>query len=178
MTETEQTIFMSRPEGLARVLALDEDAGDLWAPDELRAMWQHQMRTAVDIDLSGFNAPGAGPLQNSAAMQNSKGKTFSELFADRQPAIELLKLTKEFAKQTLKDSGESQLKEIASALYYASYAAGIVRCGTRIGSMVDDELRPGFTWGLNRSWLDEATKRLFAEAKGCLVETGKSAGND
>ena len=169
MTDTEQTIFMSRPESLARILALDEEAGDLWAPEELRAIWQHQMSAPVDIDLGGLNTSGAGALQNSPAMQSFKGKSFSELFAALEPPLELLKLTKEFAKQTLKDSEETQLKEVASALYYASYAAGLVRLNMRIGSLENDELLPGFTWGLNRSWLDEGTKQLFAEAKAHLA---------
>ena len=76
-------------------------------------------------------------------------------------------------KQTLKNSEESQLKDIASALYYASYAAGLVRRQTRIGSMGDNELRPGFNWALNRAWLDEQTKKLVAEAK-ALVDVPKS----
>ena len=168
MTETEQTIFMSRPESLARILALDEDAGDLWAPEELRAMWQHQMRTPVDIDLGGFNAPGAGPLQSSAAMQSFKGKTFSELFADRQPPIEVLKLTKEFAKDTLKQAEEKQLKEIASALYYAAYAAGLLRYQKLIGSMKAEELKPGFSWAVKLSWLDDQTRELIGKARDLL----------
>src|SRR5436309_2342668 len=168
MDDTEQTIFMTRPENLARILALDEEAGDLWAPDELRAIWQHQMNTATEVDLAGLNAPGAGPLQKSEAMQVFKEKTFRELFTTAEPPLELLKLTKEFAKQILKNSEETQLKEVASALYYASYAAGLVRLGKRIGSLEDRELRPGFAWGLNRSWLDEGTKKLFAEASAVL----------
>src|SRR5437016_3160097 len=160
MNEAEQTIFMSRPENLARILALDEEAGDLWAPEELREIWEHQMRAPIEVDLEGLNAPGAGALQKSPAMQTYKGRTFRQLFTAQEPPLELLKLTKEFAKQTLKNSGETQLKEVASALYYASYAAGLVRLGKRIGSLEDRELRPGFAWGLNRSWLDEGTKKL------------------
>ena len=61
----------------------------------------------------------------SAALKSFAGKTFKDLLSHAEPPVALLELAKEFAKQTLKDSDDKQLKEIASALYYAT--AGVSR---------------------------------------------------
>ena len=80
----------------------------------------------------------------------------------------LLQLTKDFAKQILKESEDPQLKEIAAALYYVSYAAGMTRCGKRLGAMSGHELRGGFEWALARVWIDDRSKTLITEARGLL----------
>ena len=161
--DTEQTIFMTRPEGLARILALD-DTSDLWEPNELRAIWQHQLSAPLELDLCSVKSSNTSRFKKTVEAEPFHDKSFADLIAHPNPPVELLKLAKEFAKHTLKHSEDAQLKEIASALYYASYAAGIVRCGKKIGSMEDDELTPGFKWALKQAWLDDQTKRLVSEA--------------
>ncbi len=168
-TETSQTIFFTRPEALARVLALDEQASPIWDPGELQAIWQHQLGASIETDLSGVVSSLAGEFEKSAELKPLRGMTFAQLLSHPQPPVILLKLTKEFAKQTLRDSEEAQLKEIASALYYASYAAGISRCGQRIGSLDESEMKLGFKWAAERPWLDEKNQALFHEALGKLT---------
>jgi hypothetical protein len=168
---SDQTLFMTRPEGLARIL--DDEATDLWTPDEMKAMWQHQLAAPVDVDLAEVTSVRATILRSSAGLGSFGGKTFGQLFADTAAPIELLELTKEFAKETLKVSEEKQLKEIASALYYASYAAGLLRYGKLIGSMKAEELKPGFKWAQKRSWLDDSTKALIADAEPLLAIDNK-----
>ena len=169
--DSSPTIFMTKPEGLARIL--DDDATDLWSPEEMQAMWQHQLATAIDIDLGGVTSVRATILRSSPQARSFEGKTFRDLFARPDAPIELLELTKEFAKQTVKDSEETQLKEVASALYYASYAAGVVHYRKSIGSMKDNELVPGFNWALKQTWLDDQTKKLIAEAMQLLADNRK-----
>jgi hypothetical protein len=82
--------------------------------------------------------------------------------------LPLLKLTKEFAKQTIKEAEDPQFKEISAALYYATYAAGLSRCRQKLGGMSEHELRGGFDWALGRAWLDEQTKALILEARKLL----------
>jgi hypothetical protein len=165
-----QTIFMTRPEGLARILAVDDNTTELWNRAEMQAMWQHQLSAPMHIDLESVVSVRATELRNSPRMAEFKSKTFADLLQDPSPPVELLKLTKEFAKQTLKDAEEAQLKDVATALYYASYAAGLLRCGELIGSMNRGELRPGFDWTLRQPWLDEKTKGLICEARGSLED--------
>ncbi len=166
--DSSPTIFMTKPEGLARIL--DDDATDLWSPEEMQAMWQHQLATAIDIDLGGVTSVRATILRSSPQARSFEGKTFRDLFARPDAPIELLELTKEFAKQTLKESEEMQLKEIASGLYYITYAASIVFHRKIIGSMKEDELRPGFNWGLKQTWLDKESKKLIEQALRQLAE--------
>lgn len=169
--DSEQTIFMTKPEGLARIL--DVDATDLWSPEEMQAMWHHQLSAPIDIDLAAVTSVRATILRNSPQFASFQGKTFGDLFAHLEPPIELLELAKEFAKQTLKDSEETQLKEVASALYYASYAAGVVHYQKIIGSMKEDELRPGFNWALKQNWLDDQTKKVILAARQFLADNTK-----
>ena len=164
MSNSTQTIFKSRPEGLARILAFDEPGTDVWEPGEMRAIWKHQLRAPIYLDLSTVERARAMDLEHSPHLAPFLSQSFGELIAHAQPPVELLKLTKDFAKQALRDSEDGQLKEVATALYCASYAAGMTRCGARVGALADDELQRIFRWALARSWLDESTKNLIAEA--------------
>src|SRR6185503_15005188 len=49
--ESEQTIFMKKPEGLTRILSIDEDVKELWQAREIEAMWRHQLAAPLGIDL-------------------------------------------------------------------------------------------------------------------------------
>jgi hypothetical protein len=161
----DQTIFMTRPEGLARILALDETGKQLWSAGEMQAMWCHQLSAPVDLDLDTVVSVKATELRKSPALAAFAGKTFGQVLSHPAPAFELLQLIKEFAKQTLKDSEERQLREVARALYYAAYAAALIRCGKGLGSMSGEELLPGFDWALNQPWIDTTTRLLFEQAK-------------
>ena len=163
-----ETIFMSGPAGLARILAQDQSEAALWEPEEMRAIWRHQLRAPIEADLSTVQSSNSSALRSAAEAVAFHDKSFSELLLHSSPPLALLKLTKDFAKQTLKEAEDPQLKEIAAALYYASYAAGMTRCGKRVGGMREHELRDGFDWALARVWLDEQTKALIAEARGSL----------
>ena len=160
---SENTLFVTRPEGLARIL--DDDSTDLWSPDEMKAMWRHQLSAPMDVDLAGVTSVRATTLRQSPHLAGFKGRTFTDLFSMPEAPVELLELTKEFAKDTLKQAEEKQLKEIASALYYAAYAAGLLRHQKLIGSMKQDELKPGFSWAIKLSWLDEETRQLIGKAR-------------
>jgi hypothetical protein len=162
--DSSNTIFMSGPEGLARMLELDEPGKALWDSDETRAIWRHQLQAPLDADLSTLDSAHAAEIRSLAEMQPFLNKSFGEFLQDTHPPIGLLKLIKEFAKRTLNDSEDAQLKAVATALYYGSYAAGLTRCGTRIGTQDNEELERGFKWGLKQTWLDEGTKELMTGA--------------
>jgi hypothetical protein len=95
------------------------------------------------------------------------------LFADPQPSFELLKQTKDLAKRILKDAADKQLKDVAGGLYYASYAAAMVRGQKRLGGLGNEELQRGFRWILKQPWLDDSTRNLVAQASGLLEENAK-----
>ena len=162
--DSSNTIFMSGPEGLARMLELDNPGKALWDSDETRAIWQHQLHAPLEADLSTLDSPHAAEIRSLAESQPFLSQSFAEFFEQAHPPIGLLKLIKEFAKRTLNDSEDAQLKAVATALYYGSYATGLTRCGSKIGTQDDDELERGFKWGLKQTWLDEGTKGLMLSA--------------
>jgi hypothetical protein len=163
--DPDQTIFLTRPHGLARFLSLEEEASDLWEPKEMEAMWQHQLAAPLDLDLDTLGGGTLRDLKDPAELDFLHGKTFGELFADAQPPLGLLKLVKEFAKQMLKDSADAQVKQLASVLYYVSYAAAWIRWQTPIGTMNEAELASGLSWAAERAWLDAGTRQLISAAR-------------
>src|SRR5437016_5071845 len=156
-----QTIFLSGPAGLARILAQDQPEAALWGPEEMRAMWLHQLRAPLEADLAAIRSPGSSPPSSTSETLAFKDKSFNDLLLDPNPPLALLKLTKDFAKQTIKDTEDPHLKEIAAVLYYCSYAASMTRCGKRLGGMRSHELKGGFEWAVGREWLDQQTRAMI-----------------
>jgi len=167
-SDSTQTIFMSGPAGLARILAQDQPEAALWSPEEMRSMWLHQLKAPIEADLASVGSSGSSPIGGTPETLAFKDKSFKDLLLDQKPPLALLRLTKDFAKQTIKDTEDPHLKEIAAALYYCSYAASMVRCGKRLGGMRSHELNGGFEWAVGREWLDQQTRALIAEARGFL----------
>ena len=62
--ESDQTIFMTRSAGLARIFSLDDADRDLWGPEEMEAMWQHQLSAPIDVDLDSVVSVSATQLPN------------------------------------------------------------------------------------------------------------------
>jgi len=95
------------------------------------------------------------------------------LFHHPSPPIELLRLTKEFAKANM-DHPESGLPtEIVGVLYYTSIAVALVRLDARISQLKDADLRRGLLWAKEQAWVDEETKTLLIEALEKVPEEGE-----
>jgi len=158
------SVFRSRPKALAALLAAREERGRLWRPDELAAVFRHQMSAPVMVDLSGFDPATATRLKTLSEAQGLLLKSFSELLHHPSPPVELLELTKDFAKLNLDHADSTLPSEIAAALYYTSIAAALVRLDTRITQLKDAELRRGLGWTREQPWIDRQTKDLLAGA--------------
>ena len=162
--ESSSAVFKSRAKALAALMASGEERARLWRPDELAALFRHQMSAPMLVDLGGFDARTATRLRTVSEAQGLLLKSFSDLFHHAAPPAELLRLVKDFAKSNL-DHPESGLPgEIASALYYTSIAAALVRLDARISQLPDAELRRGLRWTAEQAWLDEKTKGLLGQA--------------
>jgi hypothetical protein len=166
-SDSSNTIFMSGPAGLARILDQNQQEAPLWEPAEMRAMWQHQLSVPLDVDLGTVQSANLSALRKGAEASFLE-KGFQDLLHNPKPPLQLLKLTKNFAKQTLKEAEDPQFREIAAALYYASYAAAMLHHSQRLGAMNRHELAGGFEWALARVWLDEPTKKLISDARDLL----------
>ena len=162
--DSSKAVFKSRAQTLAALLATGEERAKLWRPEDLAAMFRHQMSAPVVVDLGGFDASMASRLRTLSEAQGLVLKSFGDLFEHPAPPLELLKLVKNFAKANL-DHPESGLPdEIATVLYYLSIASALVRLGRRISKLPNAELQSGLRWTAGQAWVDEKHKTLIAEA--------------
>jgi len=149
---------------LSDLLGLEPRRMRLWRPEDLGAVFAHQMAAPIVFDLGAADAPTAHALRLLADAQGLLIKSFGDLFRHPSPPLELLRLTKDFAKAN-RDHPEAVLPvEIAHALYYASIAVALVRCDTRISRLTDAELRRGFACVADQPWVDGPMKDMFAQA--------------
>jgi hypothetical protein len=158
------SVFKSRPKALATLMGVRGEHGRLWRPEELAAIFRHQLSAPVMVDLGGFDPGAAVQLKIVTEAQGLLLKSFSELFEHPTPPLELLEATKNFAKLNL-DHPESCLPgEIAAAIYYTSIAAALVRLNQRITQLPDADVRRGLLWVRGQDWVDGKTRVLLDQA--------------
>jgi len=173
--DSSEAVFKSRAKKLAALLATGEENARLWRPDELAAIFRHQMSAPMLVDLRGFDLRIATRLRTTSEAQGLLLKSFADLFHHPAPLVELLELVKDFAKANL-DHPESGLPgEIAAALYYTSIAAALVQLDTRISQLPDADLQRGLSWTREQPWLDERTRQLAAKALEKLSDSREGA---
>jgi hypothetical protein len=158
------SVFQRQPKSLAALLKASGEGVRLWRPEELTAIFRHQMSAPVLVDLGGYDPGTAARLKRLSDAQSLLLKSFSDLFHHPAPPLELLELTKDFAKANMDHAQSSLPGEVAAALYYTSIAAALVRLGARITRLADAELRRGLLWTSDQVWLDAETKQLLLQA--------------
>ena len=166
MADFDSAGAMARSEArsLAAFMAAGSESARLWRPEELAAIFRHQMAAPALVDLAGFDPATAERLKTLTSAQNLLLTSFRDLFLHAVPPVELLELTKDFAKANM-DQAESALpNDVAAALYYISIASALARLDRRISRLNDAELRKGFSWARERAWVDEKTRQLLGEA--------------
>lgn len=162
--DSSAALLKSRAQQLSALMASGEDRDPLWRPDELAAMFRHQMSAPVLMDLGSFDPRTAAQLKSLTAAQGLLLSSFADLFNHANPPVQLLQLVKDFAKANL-DHPESGLpREISTALYYTSIAAALVRLEKRISQLPDADLQRGLRRTLEQGWLDERTRALLTAA--------------
>jgi hypothetical protein len=169
-------LFKSAPKSLAAFLAAGAEGARLWQPEELGAIFRHQMSAPILVDLGGFDPATAGRLKTLSAAQSLLLKSFLDLFLHPVPPIELLSLTKDFAKGNMEHPDSSLPNEVAAVLYYASIAAAYVRLDQRISRLSDRELHRGLSWAKEQPWVDQQIQQLLGAALQKLAPSGPEAG--
>jgi hypothetical protein len=157
---------------LADALELGTKEHHVWTEDDIASVFRHQMDAPVAVDLSALDPAISARL---ALLANSKGlllRSFRDLLQHPAPPVELLVLTKEFAKANRGHPESALPNEVATLLYFASIATALARCATRITRLTDAELAEGFDWALRQSWVDEPMRRLFNDARRLVSQTG------
>lgn len=167
MSEHDSSSSASRSHAkeLAELMASGWENARLWRPDELAAIFRHQMSAPMLVDLGSFDAATATRLKTLSDSQGLLLKSFADLFHHPAPPLELLRLVKNFAKANIDHPDSGLPGEVASALYYSSIAAALARLGVRISQLSDADLLRGFHWLDEQAWLDEKTRSLLAEAR-------------
>ncbi len=163
---------------LTHMMDLESLEQTIWEPDELEAIFQHQMSAPLTIDLGHFlehlagHRGAANVLGRSAESVKTLAhdttpslETFRDLLMHPLPPIALLELTKQFAKACRHHPEGSLPGEIATVLYFLSISVAFVRYGQRITSMDDHTLRYSIDWTLKQPWLDSASKTILRECR-------------
>lgn len=170
---SEHDLGSTAPDRLAHLLRMSDGDAPLWSERELAAIFRHQMSAPVGFDLSALPGTRANTVAFAAAAQGLVLKSFADLLHHPHPPVQLLSLTKEFAKAHRNQPDNPLPREVSTLLYFASIAAALVRCRVRITTLDADELTKSFRWGAGLDWIDENTRRLFNEALAILVQEGR-----
>ncbi|HOW97194.1 MAG TPA: hypothetical protein P5567_02805 [Kiritimatiellia bacterium] len=134
-----------------------------WRPEELGALFSHQMTAPVQFDLAGFDPAFAERIRLLAGAQGLLVKSFRDLFLHPHPPAALLEAVKDFAKRAAAHREAVLPKAIARMLYYLSISAALVRCGRRITSLSNKDLLTGLRWALGQEWVEKDLHGLLEE---------------
>ncbi len=145
-SESEHLIQNARPEQLAEILERTETPGDLWRPEELGALLNHQLAAPIEVDLASLPPVLAQQIRGLADVEGLLMKSLGDLFQHPRPPLALLRLVKDFAKAAHAAPDGPLPGEIARVLYYTSIAVAWLRWGERITRLNDEALREGFDW--------------------------------
>jgi hypothetical protein len=170
-----EAALRSAPKGLAALLNSGAATARLWRADELSAIFRHQLTAPVLVDLGRLEAGTAAQLRSLTDAQGLLLKSFAELFRHPTPPIELLVMTKDFAKLNMGQAESALPTEIATAIYYLSIAAAAVRRGERISQLPDADLRRGYAWVCAQDWIDADTQALLMTASERLAAPDSGA---
>jgi hypothetical protein len=160
MPQAQDSVVLSPPARL-RVL-LDETVaeGRLWSGADLRSLFEHQWSAPLAVDLGGMRRVSVERVRALAASAG-RLRSFGDLMAHPRPPLELLELTKEFAKQCLADPGAGLPEDIARVLYFASIAVAFMRHGRRITMLDEARIAAGLSWAQSHEWLTQGARDVL-----------------
>lgn len=172
--DSSAALTKGRAKELAALIHTGDESSPLWGANELAALFRHQMSAPMLMDLGSLDPRTGEQLKSIAAAQGLLLSSFADLFNHSAPPLQLLQMVKDFAKANM-DHPESGLpREIATALYYTSIAAALVRLDARISQLPDADLQRGLARVQEQKWLDDKTKALLA---GALEKLSGKAGS-
>jgi hypothetical protein len=126
---------------------------------ELAAILAHQLRGEVIFELQGLGEGSADLPADCLAIES-----FHELFHQPEPPLELLRLTKDYAKRLIIHPDSGLLTEVARVLYFASIASALVHYRQKITHLTEQEVRDGIRWCLDQPWMHPSLEPIFIDA--------------
>jgi hypothetical protein len=166
MCKSSRDLSRTQADRLAHLLETSGKGGPGWRAEDLAAIFRHQLSVPIADDLRDLSPDRTQELCSLASSQGVLLRSFADLFLHPHPPVELLALTKAFAKDHRKRPDSPLPPEIATMLYYASIAVAISRCGQRLTRLSDADLREGLTWARDQSWIDQRMRAVFEDALG------------
>lgn len=158
---------------LADMIAVRPDA--LWTAEELGAILQHQLDASLEFDLSRLEQD---PARGAAAVTQFRGgaiHTFRQLLNHPQPPVELLELTRRFAKNCRSQPDGPVPDEVATVLYLAAIVSARLKCGRMISRLDETALKHALDWALEQPWLDPGVGELLGRARATLTSSEPNA---
>ena len=162
------SIFDGKASWLAQMMDLDAPDQPLWRPEELAAMLQHQLSAPLECDLGCLGEQTVERLDVLRSAASPPITSFGDLLHHPSPPVELLELSKEFARACRARRDHLLPEEIAAMLYILSIVVARARCRRRISKLEDHALRHSVNWALEQSWVDEPTRALLREGRRVL----------
>ncbi len=169
MAGLHEDVLRSSPQRLARLIEITETNKAEWQPEDLEAIFRHQLMSPLEVPSSESSTSSVDSVTIHAREKN-RPKTFFDLFHHPSPPIQLLEGAKNFAKANWEHPESFLPHDVALALYYTSIATALVRFRKRITRLADTQLKAGFTWALDQAWVSESTRILFEEGLRILDE--------
>ena len=161
MVKTQHDALSTPPKLLAKVMELSESQQEAWGPQDLGAVFQHQMGAPIGHDLRTIDPSLGKKFEASKSFAAWEEKTFRDLLEDPDPPLEVLEFAKRFAKISSNHPEGALPVEVSVAVYLASITAALVRCNERITQLDDGVLQQNLGWVLSQEWLDTPTRNLF-----------------
>ena len=137
-----------------------------WRSDDFAAVLRHQLAAPLSVDLGTLRGVTAEHVKRLAGAPDPPMHTFADLLRHPAPPLDLLEMTKRFAKRARRKPQGAVPEEVAGVLYFGSIFAAHARCGVRISDLGDENLRDGVRWVLAQPWIDQATRAVFDQSVG------------
>src|SRR5437773_426913 len=171
MSDFIDNILETSPTRLAELFDVGK-AADRWSAEELRDCLEHLLSLPFEsalahlpTELASKLRSLAGRLQVFSAAEKAHIRCFGDLFRQPDPPLDLLRFAKDFGKAVHRHEKIVWPPRVGAVIYYTSLGAALVHCGERIGRLSTEDLRKGFGQMGALPWVDDATKKLFAEAR-------------
>ena len=146
----------------------------LWSTDDLQDILSHQWAAPLALDLGGLQETFAERVETLAASKGLLLRSFGDLLEHKRPPLELLELTKEFAKRSIAAPCSSIPHDVARVIYFSSIAAALCHCGRRITTLSDQRITDGISWALSLNWLEDNAREVLSSG---LQALEKQAGD-
>lgn len=162
---------MTETNALSDLLDLDEEQNE-WTDRDLREMLDHQLTVPLDDDCTR-RITERGSDQNYTEQEETPhcSATFGEVLHDPAPRLFCLKRIKMFAQRARRSLGGPLPEGVAGFLYYGSILAAMARCGKRITSLTNEELKAGLKRVCGQDWIDaDKTKWLRELGQKCELK--------